>query len=286
MPAEDHTLNTVSDIDEPAEAEEEAGGFRLSRLCRALMALAMAAAIALLALSLAGGMSPLAGILIACVLIIALLAFAVTVQREVCVPLEAMTREMKNRQTVSPAGVKELRTAMRAYNRIVEASRKKTEVLLYEAMHDRLTGLLNRNAFEIYFRDTDLTHATLLMMDIDDFKRINDTGGHDAGDRALKRVAEVLRHSFRSVDPIYRIGGDEFVVIMTRADSRLRDLILDKVNQVNHVLLQGGENLPPISLSVGVAFCDRENPQGDLLKDADTALYRVKEAGRCGCAVY
>ena len=57
-------------------------------------------------------------------------------------------------------------------------------------------------------------------------------------------------------------------------------------NQINHTLLHPKGDMVPVSISVGVAFCDRKNPQGDLLKDADTALYRVKEAGRCGCAVY
>jgi diguanylate cyclase (GGDEF)-like protein len=106
------------------------------------------------------------------------------------------------------------------------------------------------------------------------------------GDKILKWVASVLRHSFRSVDQIYRIGGDEFVIIMTRANSTMRQLVLDKINHANQVLQQGAEDIPPTSLSVGVAFCDRENPQGDLLKDADTALYRVKQSGRCGCAIY
>lgn len=201
-------------------------------------------------------------------------------------PLMQMVQLMKEKKTIPPDGAEELRFVTRTYNRMVEETRKTTEQLTYEAMHDGLTGLLNRNAYEIFYRDTDLDHAALLIIDVDKFKGINDTYGHDGGDRVLKRVAEVLRHSFRSVDMIYRFGGDEFVVIMTRANSSMRDLLLEKINQANQLLLQGKDNIPPASLSVGVAFCDRENPQGDLLKDADTALYRVKEAGRCGCAIY
>ena len=101
----------------------------------------------------------------------------------------------------------------------------------------------------------------------------------------LKHVADLLRNSFRSVDLIFRIGGDEFV-IMTRANSSMRDQVKTKIDQLNVMLQQPSEDLPPTSLSVGGAFADRENPEGDIFKDADKALYRVKNAGRCGCAIY
>ena len=96
----------------------------------------------------------------------------------------------------------------------------------------------------------------------------------------------MLKHSFRSADTICRIGGDEFVVIMTRANSTMGPVVVEKMQHANSVLKQPKDGLPPVSLSVGIAFSDRENPQGDLFKDADTALYRVKEGGRCGAAVY
>ena len=214
------------------------------------------------------------------------LVMVVFISVQVRKPLTHMVRLMKAKQTVPPAGAEELRFVTRTYNEIFEEHQKTTERLTYEAMHDGLTGLLNRNAYELLYRDTDLDHAALLIADVDDFKGVNDRYGHDVGDKILKRVADVLQHSFRSVDQIYRIGGDEFVVIMTRANSTMRQLVLDKINQANRVLQQGTEDIPPASLSVGVAFCDRENPQGDLLKDADTALYRVKQSGRCGCAIF
>ena len=220
------------------------------------------------------------------VMLAVVLVMVVFISAQVRKPLTRMVRLMKAKQTVPPVGAEELRFVSRTYNEIFEEHQKTTERLTYEAMHDGLTGLLNRNAYELLFRDTDLDHAALLIADVDDFKSINDRYGHDVGDKILKRVASVLQHSFRSVDQIYRIGGDEFVIIMTRANSTMRQLVLDKINHANQVLQQGAEDIPPTSLSVGVAFCDRENPQGDLLKDADTALYRVKQSGRCGCAIY
>lgn len=73
---------------------------------------------------------------------------------------------------------------------------------------------------------------------------------------------------------------------MVRADSTMADLVKAKIEQANIMLENPKDDLPPTSLSVGVAFADRENPQGDIFKDADTALYRVKEHGRRGCIVY
>ena len=63
-------------------------------------------------------------------------------------------------------------------------------------------------------------------------------------------------------------------------------LVLNKINEANELLQHPKDDLPPVSLSVGVAFSDRENPQGDIFKDADAALYRVKEAGRKGCQIF
>ncbi len=160
------------------------------------------------------------------------------------------------------------------------------EELSHEASHDRLTGLFNRSAYEMMLESVDKDHMALILVDVDYFKSVNDTYGHDMGDRVLKRVADVLKHSFRSVDVICRIGGDEFVVIMTRADSTMRDLVRNKIARANEILRNPTDDLPPVSLSVGVAFSDRENPKGDIFKDADTALYRVKEAGRNGCEIF
>ena len=134
--------------------------------------------------------------------------------------------------------------------------------------------------------DADTKHMALILIDVDYFKSVNDTYGHAVGDRVLKRVAEILRATFRSVDILCRIGGDEFAVVMTRVDSSMRHIVLSKMMKANDLLQHPKDDLPPVSLSVGVAFADRDNPQGDIFTDADTALYRVKEAGRNGCQIY
>ena len=156
----------------------------------------------------------------------------------------------------------------------------------YSALHDPLTGLYNRSAFEMLLKDADLRHIAVLVADIDGYKSLRETLGAADADRVILRVAAVLRSSFRSVDYVCRVGPSEFVIIMTRVTSALRDMLFDKVEQVNDKLNTAYDELPAIALSVGVAFGDRANPQGDILQDANTALNRMKEMRRCGCAVY
>ena len=201
-------------------------------------------------------------------------------------PLTGMVEQMKSRETVTPAGAEELRFVSETYNAIFEENRRTHERLTYGNMHDALTGLYNRSAYDFMRHDLDMSRNALLLVDLDKFKSVNDTYGHDVGDLVLKRVAEVLRYSFRSTDLVFRLGGDEFVVIMSNVDSSMRDQVRRKVDQANIMLQKPKDDLPPSSISVGVAFADRENPEGDIFKDADTALYRMKEAGRGGCYIY
>ena len=201
-------------------------------------------------------------------------------------PLTSMVQKMQDQEPIPVQGVEELRYVTRTYNRILQENHESREKLSHEASHDALTGLFNRGAYDLWMEDADTEHIALILVDVDYFKQVNDTYGHAVGDRVLKRVAEILKESFRSVDVLCRIGGDEFAVIMTRVNSSMRGLVTRKIARANDLLQHPKDDLPPVSLSVGVAFSDRDNPQGDIFKDADTALYRVKEAGRKGCQIY
>ncbi|MBO5520698.1 MAG: diguanylate cyclase, partial [Eubacterium sp.] len=201
-------------------------------------------------------------------------------------PLTTMVKAMQEQKIIPPTGVEELQFVTRIYNKVLQENAEARERLSHEASHDALTGLFNRGAYDLLMESADKEHMALLLIDVDYFKSVNDTYGHAVGDRVLKRVAEILRHSFRSVDILCRIGGDEFAVVMTRVNSSMKQLVINKIHDANELLQHPKDDLPPVSLSVGVAFSDRDNPQGDIFHDADTALYRVKEAGRKGCAVY
>lgn len=201
-------------------------------------------------------------------------------------PLSDMVRHMRKQEIIPPTGAEELRFVTRTYNQILKENIEARERLRHEASHDALTGLFNRGAYDLMMESVDKKHMALILIDVDYFKEVNDTYGHAVGDRVLQRVAELLRGSFRSVDVICRIGGDEFAVIMTRVNSSMKQLVMSKMNHVNELLQQPDDDLPSVSLSVGIAFSDRENPQGDIFGDADRALYTVKKRGRRGCAVY
>lgn len=121
---------------------------------------------------------------------------------------------------------------------------------------------------------------------MDIFKSVNDTYGHAVGDEILKKVSRLLKDAFRSIDYVCRIGGDEFAVVMVDVTSNLQYTVEDKITSINKELAKVEENLPAISLSVGVAFSDRENPGENIFKDADRALYYIKEHGKSGCGFY
>ena len=156
----------------------------------------------------------------------------------------------------------------------------------YDALHDPMTGLYNHTAFEILFHDSDQDHIAVLIAQIDDYDRLKKEHGAELADRAVLRVTDVLRSSFRSADDICRLKADEFVIIMTRMTAPMHPYVYEKISQVNAVLQQPQDELPPLSLSVGVAFSDRENPEGDIFQDADSALMRMKKMRNTGCSVY
>lgn len=155
---------------------------------------------------------------------------------------------------------------------------------------DPLTGLLNRRAFEsrarVLLSDQrgDEPDVALIMLDIDHFKHINDTYGHETGDRALVKLAAVCRETIRSEDVVARIGGEEFVILLRVPNHaqayELAQRLRNKLHQDTIVAI-GGE-IFGMTASFGIAFGRRaEAPQAaELLREADALLYQAKENGR------
>ena len=224
-------------------------------------------------------------VLIIIMLLLALLLILLTAGL-VTRPLRNFSEHIRQDKALPEKGAQELRFLARTYNQVREQNQQHREQLRYDAMHDALTGLFNRSVFEKLrsrFKERD---NSFLIFDLDRFKEINDTYGHDAGDRALCYVASLLQENFRAEDYVCRIGGDEFVVIMVHANSSMRELVEGKVRHINECLQAPEDGLPPMSVSVGVAFGDRADPGPDIYKDADTALYRTKSARLGGCEFY
>lgn len=155
------------------------------------------------------------------------------------------------------------------------------------ATTDTLTGLANRNAFNILFpqavRSAERIQAplSLILFDLDHFKRLNDTHGHLAGDMALKTVATVLRPQLRNNDVFARWGGEEFLVMLQHTSLAQAAEVADKLRSTlaAHPLLHEGTAIA-LSASFGVAQQHPNEEPGPLLTRADSALYAAKHAGR------
>jgi diguanylate cyclase (GGDEF)-like protein len=170
----------------------------------------------------------------------------------------------------------------------------RTKELHHQALHDALTGLPNRalvmdRVEQMLARDRrHHTTGALLFLDLDDFKNVNDTLGHGAGDLLLVAVAERLSGSLRGVDTIGRMGGDEFVVLVDGASKQEDpELVAQRLLDVLRQPFVLGDDVPPLSvnISIGIATGDRASA-GELLRDADVALYRAKASGKNCFAVF
>ena len=181
-------------------------------------------------------------------------------------------------------GSNEFQFLAKTYNLMYEANREQKEQLAYEATHDPLTGIYNRNGYDFFLKNTDWSSSALLLFDVDGFKQVNDTYGHEMGDILLKRVAESIASCFRSQDYVCRIGGDEFAVIMVHMNNAPDSLINSKATRINE-LLKDQNGISDIHVSCGAAFGKADQDTDELFRIADQALYRVKRAGGAGCEI-
>ncbi len=166
--------------------------------------------------------------------------------------------------------------------------------LAYRAFHDPLTELANRALFEdrvnhaLALSSRGSRLLAVLLIDLDDFKTVNDSLGHAAGDALIIEMANRIGGSLRSVDTAARLGGDEFVVLIETPSSReevetLAQRLVDVIRQPTTV--EGRELV--VQASVGIAFADGpEHTAQSLLRDADIAMYVAKERGRAGYVVF
>ena len=170
---------------------------------------------------------------------------------------------------------------------VTELERREAEAQ-HQALHDQLTGLANRALLEDrlaqalcrYRRSGE--QVALLMLDLDRFKQVNDTLGHNAGDEMVRMVADRLRGLLRDSDTVARIGGDEFAIIQARprgeADvRRLCERVIETVGQPYQI----GDREARVGVSIGAVFAGPDAATAtDLLRKADITMYRAKAAGR------
>ena len=160
------------------------------------------------------------------------------------------------------------------------------ENLAYSAIHDALTGLLNRRSLEDMLSRTIAkakrgTVSSLFYMDLDNFKDVNDTVGHSAGDEALIIFTGLLKEVFRTEDIVFRVGGDEFAVLLEGVDGKEALPAAERLRvSVETHIFEFDNHVFPLSLSIGLIEIDGTMAIGGLLSKADAAMYRAKKEGK------
>lgn len=166
--------------------------------------------------------------------------------------------------------------------------RSNAEKLAHFAMHDALTGLANRRllydriAQALAKAEREALQVGVLMLDLDHFKNVNDSHGHELGDELIVAVAERLQHTVRAGDTVARLGGDEFVILLPKVGQETEMLaMVERILRAVDGIYPLAHHSLYVSASIGVALYPRDGKDAaSLLKNADTAMYRAKEGGR------
>lgn len=170
--------------------------------------------------------------------------------------------------------------------RILSLEKELTETS-HLVRHDQLTGALNRRGLEDMF-DKEIARSrrhecplSLGMLDIDNFKKLNDTQGHDAGDAALIHLAQVIRETLRPQDTVARFGGEEFIVLFPDSDLEQATTAMVRVQRelTRRIFLHGNQKVL-ITFSAGVTELRRDDTQSSSIKRADEAMYQAKQTGK------
>jgi len=161
--------------------------------------------------------------------------------------------------------------------------KKREDQIRYEATHDALTGLANYREFmdtlerEVRRAERSSHVFALLLLDLDELKVINDKYGHLAGNRALRRLSEIIKEHSRATDLAARYGGDEFAVVLIDADPGMANRIAQRVEQA----FRDGQEKPPLTVSIGISVYPEDGrTAAELLEGADRHLYKRKKAAR------
>lgn len=201
-------------------------------------------------------------------------------------PILNAVKRIEADSPIPEIGANEFRYLARTYNQMYEVYKDSLEHLNFKASHDELTGAYNRAGYSLLLSSIDLNSTYMLLFDVDNFKSINDTYGHEVGDRVLVKLVNVLRNNFREDDYICRIGGDEFVVFMVHSTQTQQSLIVSKIEKINRELDGTADGLPTASISVGITHGTDVDTVENLFEKTDEAMYQAKQKGKRTYAFY
>ncbi len=194
--------------------------------------------------------------------------------------LLAATRKMASR-------TKELESKLQSSSHEISQLRNTLDSVRIQSVTDPLTGLANRRRFDealVQALETSAQGLCLLMCDVDHFKKINDTYGHQTGDQILKLVAQCLKKVARDDDITARYGGEEFALILPGTTVKNALAVAERarrsVEAVRIVKRSTGEALGPVTISIGLATAQPEDTPVSLIERADACLYAAKQTGR------
>ncbi len=190
---------------------------------------------------------------------------------------------------VTPRGDDEFADLGHAFNAMARRVEEAQETLWRAAVRDSLTGLLNHREFyrrleeEVARADREGQEVAVLMIDLDDFKRVNDTYGHLRGDSVLREMARALESCVREQDVLARYAGDEFAVVLTATNGRAARAVAERIRRCAAAIGAGSDLPAGVAVTASIGLATRVSgiePLGDLMERADQALYRAKATGR------
>ena len=219
-------------------------------------------------------------------------------------PFQVLATAMKNNdvsnnhyQTISTTALNEVKSLFNGYNEMISKIQKTTQLMDYRSRHDSLTGLYNRYAIEqelletlqqdLAQNNTDICHV-LLNIDLDQFKLINDSVGHTAGDALLKMLSHHLKNDLPEKAILARVGGDDFFLLIKYTSIEKAKLFAQQLLQrLNDFRFFWDNNAISVSASIGmVSFMPHEYTLETLIKTADIAFYTAKSAGHNQLHIY
>lgn len=201
-------------------------------------------------------------------------------------PSDKFIKALDEKEKLPEIGSYEFRKFARRYNNIYRSDKKNKELLKEQGEIDELTGTLKVGTLELVKHNLSQHKEPLgiMLVDIDNFRSIKESKGYDVADKVVKKVANLFSSSFKSSDYIIRTSQDEFEMFLLRMQKSDEQMLIDRINTINEKLKEESDDVPAVSVSVGVSFSD-DGYNIEAERMADKALNYVKENGRGYCKV-